>query len=117
MNETNKKLPYVARECGLFVRDGSDLALVDVCGGNQVHTNDQELADEFDEPTLFMASLGKSDVDKFNLTYVLDENKRIKMSRARNGSTIVIDFRGRKRFIRINLDGKQGISITLQVRN
>ena len=117
MNETNKKVPYIARVCGLFVRDRSDLALVDVCGGNQVHMNDKEMTDDFDEPSLFMASLGKKDVEESNLTYVFDENKRIKMGRARNGSTIVIDFQGRKRFIRVDLDGNQGISITLQVRN
>ena len=114
MNETNNNMPYVARLCGLFVRDRSELALVDVCGGSQLDINNKYLKDEL---ILFMASLGKSDVDKSNLTYASEENNRIKMGRARNGSTILIDFRGRKRFIRINLDDNQGISITLQVRS
>ena len=115
MSQTDNNLPYVARVCGLFVRDKHDLALVDVCHGSTAQNNDNDIYDKSNEPTLFMATLGKRNPDESNLTYALDGRKGIKMGRARNGSIILIEFTGRKRFIRINLDGNKGISITLQV--
>ena len=115
MTETESNLPYVARVCGLFVRDKNDLALVDLCHGSTAHNNNNDMKDKSNEPTLFMATLGKRNTDELNLTYAMDGRKGIKMGQARNGNIIVIEFTGRKRFIRINLDDNKGISITLQV--
>lgn len=111
---SNESLPFLARVCGLFVRDKSDLALVDVCNQDDVFEDASKLGN--DEPTLFMASLGAKDVDEVHSKESTKDKGGITMGRSRNGSVILIDFQGRKRFIRINLDDEKGISITLQVQ-
>ena len=101
--------------CGLFVRDKSDLALVDVCDKKEVFGSEDTSKVDIDEPTLFMASLGANDVNEVGSEESTNERDSIRMGRSRNGRIILIDFKGRKRFIRINLDDNNGISITLQV--
>ena len=62
-----------------------------------------------------MASLGTKTINEDDSEESFDSNDKIKMGKSRNGSIILIEFKGRKRFIRINLDDTKGISITLQV--
>ena len=107
--------PYIARVCGLFVRDKSDLALVDVCNEKDQYRSNKDSVERTIDPTLFMASLGTNTINEDELREPLDSNDKIKMGKSRNGSIIIIDFKGRKRFLRINLDDAKGISITLQV--
>ena len=62
-----------------------------------------------------MASLGTKTINEDDSEESFDSNDKIKMGKSRNGSIIIIDFTGRKRFVRINLDDAMGISITIQV--
>ena len=107
--------PYIARVCGLFVRDKSDLALVDICNEKDQYRSNKDSRERTIDPTLFMASLGTRTINEDDSEESLDSNDKIKMGKSRNGSIIIIDFKGRKRFVRINLDDTKGISITLQV--
>ena len=97
------------------MRDKSDLALVDVCNEKDLYRSNKDSGEGTIDPTLFMASLGTKTINEDDLEESLNSNDKIKMGKSRNGSIIIIDFKGRKRFVRINLDDTKGISITLQV--
>ena len=97
------------------MRDKSDLALVDICNEKDQYRSNKDLVERTINPTLFMASLGTKTINEDDLEESLNSNDKIKMGKSRNGSIIIIDFKGRKRFVRINLDDTKGISITLQV--
>ena len=111
-HKTNGTPPYISRVCGLFVRDRSDLALIDLCDRKSFdETNAEQVTNE---PTLFMASLGRMN-SSVEINESKDKNDGMKIGITRNGSIVVIDFEHRTRFIRINVDDNEGISITLQV--
>ena len=116
VSRSNSSDPYLARVCGLFVRDKSDLALVDLCNKKiQSKVRDNSKDHQIDS-TLFMASLGTKTLVEDNSENSEDFKNKIRMWKARKGNIIVIDFKNRTRFIRINLDDSLGISLTLQVK-